>query len=240
MEQACWRPVSRLARSAEGSALARRRLRQRRLHRSGDRARRTGRGRCGSTRRKGSLPMRAPGLEQKARGFASPMRNRLPFADRSFDAAVMALVISFVPDPFKAVSEMARVVRPGGCVATYMWDIPGGGLPLRPDQRCDAVPGPGATLGPPGSEVSRQESMRALWEQAGLGSSGDARDPHSGRVFRASTTSGTRTACRSGPPARPSPTLSPEKREELKARAAQATAAGAGRAHCLRMRTPTR
>ena len=44
----------------------------------------------------------------------------------------MALVISFVPDPAKAIAEMARVVRPGGYVATYMWDIPGGGLPLEP------------------------------------------------------------------------------------------------------------
>src|SRR3954454_9856047 len=30
----------------------------------------------------------------------------LPFAGKSFDAAIMALVISFVPDPAKAVSEM--------------------------------------------------------------------------------------------------------------------------------------
>ena len=56
----------------------------------------------------------------------------LPFAPNSFDAAIMALVISFLPDPAKAVAEMARVVRPGGWVATYMWDIPGGGVPLLP------------------------------------------------------------------------------------------------------------
>ena len=41
----------------------------------------------------------------------------LPYPDRSFDAATMALVISFVPDPAKAVREMLRVVRPGGWVA---------------------------------------------------------------------------------------------------------------------------
>src|SRR5579859_7958940 len=56
----------------------------------------------------------------------------LPFADRSFDAAAMALAITFIADAVKAAAEMARVVRPGGLVATYMWDIPGGGLPVYP------------------------------------------------------------------------------------------------------------
>ena len=48
----------------------------------------------------------------------------LPFDDDSFDAATMALVMAFLPDAAKAVAELARVVRPGGWVATYMWDIP--------------------------------------------------------------------------------------------------------------------
>ena len=38
----------------------------------------------------------------------------LPFADDTFDAAVMPLVIFFVPDPARGVAEMARVVCPGG------------------------------------------------------------------------------------------------------------------------------
>jgi ubiquinone/menaquinone biosynthesis C-methylase UbiE len=38
----------------------------------------------------------------------------LPYDDKSFDVAVMALVIFFVPDPTKGVAEMVRVVRPGG------------------------------------------------------------------------------------------------------------------------------
>ena len=38
----------------------------------------------------------------------------LPFGDGHFDAAIMALVIFFVPDPTKGVAEMARVVRRGG------------------------------------------------------------------------------------------------------------------------------
>ena len=56
----------------------------------------------------------------------------LPFADGSFDAAVMALVLVFVPDPAKGVGEMVRVVVPGGAVVTYMWDMLGGGFPLDP------------------------------------------------------------------------------------------------------------
>src|SRR4029079_10295158 len=32
----------------------------------------------------------------------------LPFADRSFDVAVMALVIFFVPEPARGVAEMVR------------------------------------------------------------------------------------------------------------------------------------
>ena len=56
----------------------------------------------------------------------------LPFADDRFDAAVMALVIFFVPDPAKGVAEMVRVVRPGGIVAAYAWDMRGGGFPFEP------------------------------------------------------------------------------------------------------------
>jgi len=56
----------------------------------------------------------------------------LPFDDDRFDVAVMALVVTYLSDPAKAVSEMARVVRPGGWVATYMWDIPAAGTPVHP------------------------------------------------------------------------------------------------------------
>ena len=37
----------------------------------------------------------------------------LPFEADRFDAAVMALVIFFVPEPSKGLAEMVRVVRPG-------------------------------------------------------------------------------------------------------------------------------
>jgi ubiquinone/menaquinone biosynthesis C-methylase UbiE len=90
----------------------------------------------------------------------------LPYQDRSFDAAAMALAISFVPDPVKAAAEMARVVKPGGLVATYMWDLPGGGIPIQPMFR--ALKSLGIAVSVPGIEVSREDKMRAVWEKAGL------------------------------------------------------------------------
>ena len=53
----------------------------------------------------------------------------LPFGENTFDAAVMPLVIFFVPEPAKGVAEMARVVCPGGIVCAYAWDMVGGGFP---------------------------------------------------------------------------------------------------------------
>jgi SAM-dependent methyltransferase len=91
----------------------------------------------------------------------------LPFADDSFDVAVMALVISFIPDPAKAVSEMARVVRPGGWLATYMWNAPSGGSPVEPLSA--AMRSMGITYSmPPSVAASGEDNMRALWAQAGL------------------------------------------------------------------------
>jgi SAM-dependent methyltransferase len=93
----------------------------------------------------------------------------LAFGDGSFDVAIMALVISFLPDPDKAAAEMARVVKPGGWVATYMWDIPGGGTSL--DAIYVAMESMGMTsVRPLNPAVSRLEAMQRLWEKAGLAS----------------------------------------------------------------------
>jgi ubiquinone/menaquinone biosynthesis C-methylase UbiE len=91
----------------------------------------------------------------------------LPFSEHRFDAAVMALVIFFVPDPAKSVAEMARAVCPGGTVATYAWDVLGGGFPLEPIQAEMRAMGLKPVL-PPSSDASRMEALRDLWTGAGL------------------------------------------------------------------------
>jgi SAM-dependent methyltransferase len=91
----------------------------------------------------------------------------LPFSADRFDAAVMALVIFFVPDPAKGVAEMARVVRPGGIVGAYAWDILGGGSPLEPiraEMRALGL----TPLSAPTDDASRIETLRDLWIDAGL------------------------------------------------------------------------
>jgi ArsR family transcriptional regulator len=40
----------------------------------------------------------------------------LPIADAELDAAILSLVLHYVPDPARAIAEAARVVRPGGRV----------------------------------------------------------------------------------------------------------------------------
>ncbi len=50
----------------------------------------------------------------------------LPFGDNQFDRALSMLVLHFVSDAHQAVSEMRRVVRPGGVVAATVWDTFGG------------------------------------------------------------------------------------------------------------------
>lgn len=88
-----------------------------------------------------------------------------PFPDDTFDVAVMALVIFLVPDPAQGVAEMVRVVRPGGTVAAYGWDVLRGGFPW------DAMHVEMRALGVTplrGPSFGTSDTMRALWTGAGL------------------------------------------------------------------------
>lgn len=60
--------------------------------------------------------------------FAQGDAQSLPIESGSKDIVVSGLVLNFVPDKEKALSEMMRVARKGATVAFYVWDYPGGGM----------------------------------------------------------------------------------------------------------------
>ena len=70
-------------------------------------------------------------------------------------------------EPARGVSEMARVVRPGGTVSAYVWDIIGGGPPTMLVEQVMETLG----LNPPSRPnpaTSGLDAMQALWSGAGL------------------------------------------------------------------------
>ncbi len=90
----------------------------------------------------------------------------LPFAAHRFDAATMALVISFVPEPIKGVAEMMRVVRPDGVGSAY-WDTLGGGYPWQPI-RIEMLAVGLDSFSAPNAEASRIDVLRDLWTRVGF------------------------------------------------------------------------
>jgi SAM-dependent methyltransferase len=55
----------------------------------------------------------------------------LPYGDGAYEVAFAQLVVHFMKDPVRGLSEMARVAR-GGLVAACVWDHGGGRGPLSP------------------------------------------------------------------------------------------------------------
>ncbi len=91
----------------------------------------------------------------------------LPFEDASFDVVASALVLNFIPDRARALAEMRRVIRPGGCVAAYVWDFTGDLSVTR--HMTDALRAIAADIAPiPGVKSTRIEALREMFDEAGL------------------------------------------------------------------------
>jgi ubiquinone/menaquinone biosynthesis C-methylase UbiE len=91
----------------------------------------------------------------------------LPFPDNSFDIAIMALVIHFVPDPGKAVTEMRRALRPGGTAAAYVWDYTKAGSPTAPLTAAMKAMGLESAT-PPSPQATSLTTLEELWRVAGF------------------------------------------------------------------------
>lgn len=99
--------------------------------------------------------------------FRSGDAMQIDLADNSVDVAVAALVMHFMPDPLRGVSEMARVIRPGGLVAAYTWELQGGGFPYEAVHRAMAAAGL-EVPDPPHPEAGNADELIRLWQAAGL------------------------------------------------------------------------
>jgi demethylmenaquinone methyltransferase/2-methoxy-6-polyprenyl-1,4-benzoquinol methylase len=95
----------------------------------------------------------------------------LPFPDGAFDHLTFTYLLRYVDDPGATVAELARVVRPGGVVASLEFGVPRGlarplwelyvrvGLPLAGRALADGWKEVGDFLGP---------SIRAFWDESPL------------------------------------------------------------------------
>jgi SAM-dependent methyltransferase len=109
---------------------------------------------------------RAPGVEVTVAGAQA-----LPFPDGAFDATLSQLVVNFIPDPLAGVREMARVTRPGGTVASCVWDYGGEMRMLRAfwDAAREVDPSGGAAADE--ATVMRccgEGDLGELWASAGI------------------------------------------------------------------------
>ncbi len=91
----------------------------------------------------------------------------LPYHQDEFDVAVLALVIQHIPDPAKAMSEIARVVRKGGTVAAYVWPGRAEGHPYRAlSEAIRSISAADADL--PGNGMRTTETLVDLFTSSGL------------------------------------------------------------------------
>ncbi len=86
----------------------------------------------------------------------------LPFDDASFDAIALPLVLNFIPDRARALSEIHRVARPGALIAACVWDFVAERSPSGPLRR--AMRRIGIDVPPvPGTDASGLSTLAELF-----------------------------------------------------------------------------
>jgi SAM-dependent methyltransferase len=95
----------------------------------------------------------------------------LPFRDDTFDVALSQLVVNFMADAVAGVQEMARVTRPGGVVASCVWDYAGEMTLLRAFWDAAREVDPERAAAADEGVVMRwcgEDELAELWRRAGL------------------------------------------------------------------------
>jgi len=132
----------------------------------------------------GEARVEAAGLADRIR-LVEGSAERLPFEDGSFDGLTFTYLLRYVEDPGGTLRELARVVRPGGCIAALEFGLPRGpwrplwelyvraGLPVAGRFISPGWHEVGAFLGPSirefHSRLPLEEQLR-LWRAAGIDS----------------------------------------------------------------------
>ena len=94
---------------------------------------------------------------------------QMAFADATFDRTLSLLVVNFIPDVDKAMTEMKRVTRRGGAVAAAVWDYGEGMEMLRVfwDEAVKVTP-QAARRDERHMPLCRRGDLAALWRRHSL------------------------------------------------------------------------
>lgn len=76
----------------------------------------------------GRVRVARAGLEERIE-LVEGRAEELPFADADFDGLTFTYLLRYVDDPAATLTELARVVRPGGTIASLEFGVPPGPLP---------------------------------------------------------------------------------------------------------------
>lgn len=115
--------------------------------------------------RSGGMLALAPGSFPRVVADAA----ELPFADGSFDAAVLAFMLFHLQDPAAGLREVRRVLGPGGAVGTATWgkEELGAALEAWVDE-LDAAGAPADPAAPDHGLVDTEEKVTGLLEAVGF------------------------------------------------------------------------
>ena len=93
----------------------------------------------------------------------------LDFPDASFNSCLALLVMNFIPDARKAMTEMRRVTKPGGWVAASVWDYNEGMTKLRLFWDAAVALDPSVKrFDERDMPFSRRGQLSALWNESGF------------------------------------------------------------------------